>query len=122
MKTKLKNVKPLTAKNFQNPKKPVTPSPFALPSISEDYDLLELEHDLEPTDAHELENLDPSNELTQQETRLIGIYLDHPDQPKQTIAKLAGYQANSPKALIRIFNLLSKIGSNPVHILCMSYG
>ena len=117
MKTKLKNVKELSAKNFHNPRKPVKPPQPQLTPLAEDYDILELERPPHLQDDQELNDLDPTNELNAQETRLIAIYLDHPEQPKQVVAKLAGYKASSPKTLITIFNRVVAKWERGVHRL-----
>ena len=112
MTTKLKNVKPLNPKNYQDIRKPVKPSPEPLPPLSEDYDILELE---QPDDLEIAP--DPTNELNEQETRLVGIYLDHPNLPKYQIALLAGYQSNSQKNLVRLFNRVIAKWERGVHRL-----
>jgi hypothetical protein len=117
MTTKLKAVKRLSAKTHVPKTKPVTPPEITLPPLSEDYDILELERPLDLQDAQELNDLDPSNELNEMETRLVSIYLDHPDQPKQVIANLAGYKAKSPKTLITIFNRVIAKWERGVHRL-----
>jgi hypothetical protein len=112
MKTKLRNVKPLNPKTFQDPKKPKELERHALPPLAEDYDILELDR---PDDL-ELPQ-DSTNELTEQETRLITMYLDKPDTPKYQLAAMAGYQSSSQKTLVRIFNRVVAKWERGVHRL-----
>ena len=43
--------------------------------------------------------------------------MDHPDQPKYQLAALAGYQSNSQKTLVRIFNRVVAKWERGVHRL-----
>jgi hypothetical protein len=112
MKTKLKNVKTLNPKTFVPNKTPAKPEHLTFPPIAEDYDILELDR---PDDL-ELPK-DSTNELTEQETRLISMYLDHPDLPKYQLAAAAGYQSSSQKTLVRIFNQVVAKWERGVHRL-----